>query len=117
LPLLSMDGDSLSQDSFLTATYLRVASLSIALYDFLETAPSTWRYTREQWNAPHKSVSFILFLLIQFTSISTLVVSNVGYFSSRFTEQSCLRYYIIPSVFKGMHVPVAPDIDCLDIHS
>ncbi|KAJ3988841.1 hypothetical protein F5890DRAFT_1550152 [Lentinula detonsa] len=67
-----MDGDNLSESSYQATAYLRIASVSIALYDFLETAPSTWRYTREQWNAPRMTVSFTLFLLIQLgLSIST----------------------------------------------
>ncbi|KAJ3800327.1 hypothetical protein GGU11DRAFT_773618 [Lentinula aff. detonsa] len=105
-----MDGDYLSESSYQATAYLRIASVSIALYDFLETAPSTWRYTREQWNAPRMTVSFTLFLLIQFTSIATLVLSNVGYFYSHFTERSCSRYYIIPSVFKVIQSTVSQTI-------
>ncbi|KAJ3922845.1 hypothetical protein F5877DRAFT_63736 [Lentinula edodes] len=36
-----MDGDYISPSSYQLTTYLRIASVSIALYDFLETAPST----------------------------------------------------------------------------
>ncbi|KAJ3880031.1 hypothetical protein F5051DRAFT_400886 [Lentinula edodes] len=102
-----MDGDYISQSSYQLTTYLRIASVSIALYDFLETAPSTCRYIREQWNAPHMTASFSLFLLIQFTSIATLALSNVGYFYSHFTERSCSHYYLIPSIFKVIQSTVS----------
>ncbi|GAW05540.1 hypothetical protein LENED_007403 [Lentinula edodes] len=118
-----MDGDYISPSSYQLTTYLRIASVSIALYDFLETAPSTCRYIREQWNAPHMtcaypspdvissyhlfSASFSLFLLIQFTSIATLALSNVGYFYSHFTERSCSHYYLIPSIFKVIQSTVS----------
>ncbi|KIK68927.1 hypothetical protein GYMLUDRAFT_626193 [Collybiopsis luxurians FD-317 M1] len=102
-----MDGEYLGESSYRLDAYLRIASLSIALYDFLETAPSTWRYTREQWNAPHISISFILFLLIQSTSIAAISLSNFGYFYSHFNEHLCKQFYLIPPVFKVLQSVVS----------
>ncbi|KAJ4483679.1 hypothetical protein J3R30DRAFT_1817041, partial [Lentinula aciculospora] len=56
------------------------------------------------------SISFVFFLLIQFTSIATLVFSNVGYFYSHFTERSCAHYHIIPSVLKVIQSTVSQSI-------
>ncbi|KAJ3733774.1 hypothetical protein DFJ43DRAFT_1066673 [Lentinula guzmanii] len=97
-----MDGDYLSESSYQATAYLRIASVSIALYDrrHSDYESSNYRF----------SVSFTLFLLIQFTSIATLVLSNVGYFYSHFTERSCSRYYIIPSVFKVIQSTVSQTI-------
>ncbi|KAH7876826.1 uncharacterized protein C8R40DRAFT_1098978 [Lentinula edodes] len=53
------------------------------------------------------TASFSLFLLIQFTSIATLALSNVGYFYSHFTERSCSHYYLIPSIFKVIQSTVS----------
>ncbi|KAJ4500299.1 hypothetical protein C8R41DRAFT_752183 [Lentinula lateritia] len=102
-----MDGDYISQSSYQLTTYLRIASVSIALYDFLETAPSTCRYIREQWNAPHMTKLFTALYLSRFTSIATLALSNVGYFYSHFTERSCSHYYLIPSIFKVIQSTVS----------
>ncbi|KAJ3824636.1 hypothetical protein F5878DRAFT_607802 [Lentinula raphanica] len=105
-----MDGDYLSQSSYQTAVYLRIASLTIALHDYLETIPNTLRYTQEQWKSPRMTISFVLFLFIQFTSIATLVLSNVGYFYTHFTEHSCSHYYLIPSIFKVIQSTVSQTI-------
>ncbi|KAJ7594677.1 hypothetical protein C8J56DRAFT_927361 [Mycena floridula] len=92
------------------SAYLRIASLSVALYVFLETLPSTWRFFKEQLNAPKLSISPLLFFLLQLFSISVLVVSNTGFFYSKFTVESCLRFYNWPSVFKVIQSMVSQAI-------
>lgn len=82
-----------------TASYLRVASISVAIFDFLETLPAVWRFYREHYNSGRFTTSCALLILIQFTSISVLITSNVGW-SVRFTHQDCLKFSSVPLIFK-----------------
>lgn len=93
-----------------TAAYLRVASLAIAFYDFIQTLPSAYRFYKEQWEAPRLLVSSLLFFLIQFTSIVVIIVSSVGFFYTRFTDASCARFYALPSIFKVLQAMVSQAI-------
>ncbi|KAJ7124979.1 hypothetical protein C8R44DRAFT_781962 [Mycena epipterygia] len=90
--------------------YLRVASIAIAFYDYLQTLPFELRMCREQWRARHLTLSFALFYLIRYSSILVLTVSNVGFFSTHFTRASCQKYYLIPSVFKVLQAMVSQAI-------
>ncbi|KAJ3772974.1 hypothetical protein FB446DRAFT_734760 [Lentinula raphanica] len=112
-----MDGDYLSQSSYQTAVYLRIASLTIALHEYVQTIVQVCGYVSENTPSdlvtrltPVLRISFVLFLLIQFTSIATLVLSNVGYFYTHFTEHSCSHYYLIPSIFKVIQSTVSQTI-------
>jgi hypothetical protein len=42
-----------------------------------------------------------LSLLDRYTSIFVLAVSNFGFFYGHFTPETCQKYFLIPSVFKG----------------
>ncbi|KAJ6602197.1 hypothetical protein B0H10DRAFT_2081250 [Mycena sp. CBHHK59/15] len=92
------------------SAYMRVASLAIALYDYLQTVPFELRIYREQWRARHLTLSFILFCLIRYISIIVLIVSNFGFFYPRFTPESCIQYYLLPSSFKVLQAMVSQAI-------
>ncbi|KAE9386378.1 hypothetical protein BT96DRAFT_981760 [Gymnopus androsaceus JB14] len=109
-PASCMEDDIYSSSAYQTTAYLRIASISIAVYDLLETAPSTWRYAQEQWNTHRITISFVLFLLIQFTSILALTLSNFGFFFSAFTERACAHFYIVPSILKVVQSTVSQAI-------
>lgn len=47
--------------------------------------------------------SLILFVLIRYVSIVTLVISNVGYFSHSFSAKACKNFYMVSVVMKGRH--------------
>ncbi|KAF5345273.1 hypothetical protein D9758_008497 [Tetrapyrgos nigripes] len=101
---------TLDDRSYKLTAYLRVSSLAVALYDFISTLPSSWRFYKEQWDAPRLTVSFILFFLIQFISIAALTISNVGFFYSHFTETSCHHFYLLPLIFKVLQAMVSQAI-------
>ncbi|KAF7375932.1 hypothetical protein MSAN_00007800 [Mycena sanguinolenta] len=103
--------------------YMRVGSLAVAFYDYLQTLPFEYRMWRRAWKgrqltyiysllAPLRvltvfyanRLSFTLFLLIRYASILVLVVSNFGFFYPGFTEESCQRYFLTPSIFKGFPI-------------
>ncbi|KAJ7502846.1 hypothetical protein B0H11DRAFT_606166 [Mycena galericulata] len=92
--------------SYDISAYMRVASLAIACYDYMQTIPFEYR----MWRGHHLTLSFTLFFLIRYTSILVLTVSNLGFFSSQFTIASCRKYYIIPSVFKVVQTMVSQSV-------
>ncbi|KAJ7209626.1 hypothetical protein GGX14DRAFT_499016 [Mycena pura] len=90
--------------------YMRVGSLAIASYDYLQTMPFEWRTSREHWRGRRLTLPFILFFLLRYTSILVLTVSNIGFFYTHFTHASCAKYYMIPSVFKVLQAMVSQAI-------
>ncbi|KAI0262238.1 hypothetical protein BC834DRAFT_829253 [Gloeopeniophorella convolvens] len=82
-----------------TANNLRIASLAIATYDYLWTLPAEYRFYRT-WYRGNFRLSLVLFVLIRYSSITVLTLSNVGFFSTGFTAASCNRYYMLPPIFK-----------------
>ncbi|TFK49408.1 hypothetical protein OE88DRAFT_1662981 [Heliocybe sulcata] len=83
-----------------TDEYLRVASLSIALYDYIITLPAEWRFYSSQRSLLQPSFSCCLFFLIRYVSALVMVLSNIGFFSRSFIAESCRRYYIVAPIFK-----------------
>ncbi|KAH7882419.1 hypothetical protein F5I97DRAFT_363864 [Phlebopus sp. FC_14] len=94
-------------DSVSTEKYLRVASISVALYDYLITLPAEWRFYRSQSHVFRLSLACILFILIRYSSILVMVVSNYGVFTTTFTAESCAHYYLIAPIFKVVQVMVS----------
>lgn len=87
--------------------YMRVASISIASYDYILTLPAEWRFYRSQSSFFNMSLSCVLFILIRYISIVTLVTSNYGYFSTGFTQQACQQYYLVIPVFKAVQTMIS----------
>ncbi|KAG2048122.1 hypothetical protein BDR06DRAFT_789712 [Suillus hirtellus] len=94
-------------DSTTSEKYMRIASISIAFYDYILTLPAEWRLYRSQSSIPHMSLSCILFILIRYVSIVAVVASNYGYFSTSFTQQACQQYYLVPPIFKVIQMMIA----------
>ncbi|KAG7090943.1 hypothetical protein E1B28_010015 [Marasmius oreades] len=90
-----------------TNAYLRVASIAIAAYSFIETGPAVWKFYRDQLRSGRYTISFIMLILIQVSSIAALCISNFGFFYSHFTDASCKRYYLLPSIFKILQAMVS----------
>ncbi|KAL7284055.1 LOW QUALITY PROTEIN: hypothetical protein ACG7TL_001332 [Trametes sanguinea] len=88
-----------------SSSFLRVISLSIALYDYILTLPAEWRFYRSQrsWRL---TFGCILFIAIRYSSIAVITLSNVGYFGSFFSLESCNHYYMAAPIFKGNRPPV-----------
>ncbi|KAH7916523.1 hypothetical protein BJ138DRAFT_283961 [Hygrophoropsis aurantiaca] len=93
-----------------SATYVRIASTSIAAYDYLRTIPAAWRFYEAQWHNRTFSLSFILFILIRITSITVLILSNIGFFYSQFSLESCQAFFLIPPIFKVLQSMVSQSI-------
>ncbi|OAX34227.1 hypothetical protein K503DRAFT_461662 [Rhizopogon vinicolor AM-OR11-026] len=94
-------------DSEQSEKYLRVVSISIALYDFIITLPAEWRFYRSQPSIFHLSLACILFALIRYFSILVMVVSNYGFFSTNFTEETCQHYYLVAPTFKVVQMMIS----------
>jgi len=86
---------------------LRVVSVTIAAYDYLVTFPATYRLYR---SSNRLSSCLVLFVLIRYTSMVVLVVSNVGFFYRSFTPISCDRFHLIVPAFKAVQLMVSQAI-------
>ncbi|KAF9476367.1 hypothetical protein BDN70DRAFT_882542 [Pholiota conissans] len=98
------------ENAFDVAAYMRVTSIAIAAYDYLETQPTAWRFYREHWQSRRLTISIVLFSLLRFTSIAVLTISNIGFFYSRFTPESCRQFYLLPPAFKVIQSMVSQAI-------
>ncbi|KAG1767320.1 hypothetical protein EV702DRAFT_756505 [Suillus placidus] len=87
--------------------YLRIASISIALYDYLITLPAEWRFYRSQASIFRLSIACILFILIRYISIVVMLVSNYGVFATNFTLETCQDFYIVAPIFKVLQTMVS----------
>nr|GAT44409.1 predicted protein [Mycena chlorophos] len=90
----------LETTAFTVAAYIRVAALSVAAFEYLQVLPFVYRLLREPWTTGRISSTFILFFLLQATSIAVLTITNVGFFATNFSYAECLRFYILPGIFK-----------------
>ncbi|KAG1838059.1 hypothetical protein C8R48DRAFT_743007 [Suillus tomentosus] len=93
---------SLALDSTSSDNYLRIASLSIAVYDYLITLPAEWRFYRSQPSIFRISLACVLFILIRYFSVLVMIISNYGYFATGFTQQTCQHYYLAAPALKVM---------------
>lgn len=94
-------------DSQTSDKYLRIASISIALYDYLITLPAEWRFYRSQSSIFQLSLACILFILIRYVSIAVMLVSNYGAFATSFTQETCQHYYIVAPTFKVLQTMIS----------
>ncbi|KAG1811709.1 uncharacterized protein BJ212DRAFT_485364 [Suillus subaureus] len=90
-----------------TEKYLRIASISIALYDYIITLPAEWRFYRSQSSLFRLRLACILFILIRYGSIMVMILSNYGVFSTGFTQETCKHYYMVAPVFKVMQTMIS----------
>ncbi|KAG2368639.1 hypothetical protein BDR07DRAFT_1390450 [Suillus spraguei] len=94
-------------DSQTSDKYLRIASISIALYDYVITLPAEWRFYRSQSSIFQLSLACILFILIRYVSIAVMLVSNYGAFATSFTQETCQHYYIVAPTFKVLQTMIS----------
>lgn len=97
-------------DSQTSEKYLRIASISIALYDYVITLPAEWRFYRSQSSIFHLSTACVLFILIRYISVVVMLVSNYGDFATSFTQETCQHYYIMAPIFKVLQTMVSQAI-------
>ncbi|KAG1828720.1 hypothetical protein EV424DRAFT_1385045 [Suillus variegatus] len=102
-------------DSLTSEKYLRVASISVAFYDYILTLPAEWRFYRSQSSIFHISLACTLFILIRYISIMAIVISNYGFFSTAYTLQTCQQYYLVAPAFKGLSYRCSPTMTLLTV--
>ncbi|KAL0956219.1 hypothetical protein HGRIS_002375 [Hohenbuehelia grisea] len=100
----------ISPEEYTAASYLRVASLAIAFYDYVQTYPAAWRFYKQQLESRRVALSAVLFFLIRSVSICCLIVSSVGFFYSKFTDATCTTFFLIPPSFKVLQAMVSQAI-------
>ncbi|KAF9518520.1 hypothetical protein BS47DRAFT_1338203 [Hydnum rufescens UP504] len=87
--------------------YLRVASLSIALYDYLATLPAEFRLYASQPSFLRMSNACILFIAVRYVSVVCLVASSWGFFGTGFSPKVCQRYYLVTPATKLLAVLIS----------
>ncbi|KAF9518524.1 hypothetical protein BS47DRAFT_1338210 [Hydnum rufescens UP504] len=80
--------------------YLRIASITIALYDYLVTMPAEYRLYKMQPSIFKMSRACVLFILIRYMSIVALVTSNWGFFGKGFSASLCRHYQLVAPLTK-----------------
>ncbi|KAH9027469.1 hypothetical protein EDB83DRAFT_2424197 [Lactarius deliciosus] len=73
----------------------------MAAYDYLLTLPAEYRLYK---SSNRRSTGLILFVLLRYSSITVLVISNVGFFHHSFTPKVCGHFYMVAPVFKVVQV-------------
>ncbi|KAG1868166.1 hypothetical protein C8R48DRAFT_761128 [Suillus tomentosus] len=63
-------------NSVTSEKYLRIASISVATYDYILTLPAEWRFYRNQSSIFHLSLACVLFILIRAATLVSLLWSS-----------------------------------------
>jgi len=91
----------MSTNAAVVANNVRIASLSVTLYELVITLPAEYRFYRAFYrNNFRLSPALILFVLNRYTSI---IVSSLGswqFYAHSFTAESCHRLFLVPTVFR-----------------
>ncbi|KAJ6483499.1 hypothetical protein C8R47DRAFT_1281552 [Mycena vitilis] len=82
------------------AEYLRVAAYGIAFFDYLQTLPAEYRLYAKQRGPSQLSVACILFILVRYLGLITIIIGNTGFFYHGFSAAACHRYYWLAPIFK-----------------
>ncbi|TDL27738.1 hypothetical protein BD410DRAFT_781624 [Rickenella mellea] len=82
------------------AAYLRVSSLAIALFDFVQTIPGELRLYSQQSSIRHLSPGCILFILVRYISVAALITSSIGFFGSGFSKNDCHHFFLVAPTLK-----------------
>lgn len=86
---------------------LRIVSVTIAAYDYLVTLPAEYRFYQ---SSNRRSSGLVLFVLIRYTSVIVLVVSNVGFFYHGFTPNTCGHFHLAVPALKVVQTMVSQAI-------
>lgn len=79
---------------------LRVATFSIAAFDYLQTIPGEIRLYRRQFERGRMSLVCFLFIVVRYVSIASLVLNGIGFYSTDFDVESCRKFRLAPPVTK-----------------
>ncbi|KAI0252195.1 hypothetical protein BJV78DRAFT_379360 [Lactifluus subvellereus] len=86
---------------------LRVVSIAVAIYEYFLTLPSEYRL---YMSTNQRKLGLILFILIRYSSVILMVISNTGFFYNHFSPNSCSHYYYVAPVFKVIQLMVSQAI-------
>ncbi|KAK7062272.1 hypothetical protein R3P38DRAFT_2493813 [Favolaschia claudopus] len=81
------------------ASYLRVSAYAIAFFDYLQTLPAEARLYRRQKGPFRLSVACILFIIVRYVGLLSIILGNTGFFHE-FSPAACQRYFWLTPVFK-----------------
>ncbi|KAG1797332.1 uncharacterized protein HD556DRAFT_251259 [Suillus plorans] len=93
--------------SFISSSLPRSRRNMLMMFSYILTLPAEWRFYRSESSFFHLSLACILFILIRYVSIVTIVVSNYGFFSTTFTQQTCQKYYLVAPIFKAVQTMIS----------
>ncbi|KAI0252205.1 hypothetical protein BJV78DRAFT_380092 [Lactifluus subvellereus] len=96
-----------SPDKLAVDTNLRVVSIAVAISEYFYTLPSEYRL---YISADRRKLGLTLFILIRYSSVILMVISNMGYFYDHFSPKSCGHYYYVAPVFKVIQLMVSQAI-------
>ncbi|KAJ6497819.1 hypothetical protein C8R45DRAFT_984349 [Mycena sanguinolenta] len=100
-----------SSSSHEISGYMRVGSLAVAFYDYLQTLPFEYRMWRRAWKSRQLTYAHSLLAPLRvLTVFSAIRLSFTLFLLIRFTEESCSRYFLTPSVFKLIQILVSQSI-------
>ncbi|KAJ7805024.1 hypothetical protein B0H14DRAFT_3485664 [Mycena olivaceomarginata] len=82
------------------AAYFRVAAYSIAFFDYLQTLPAEYRLYARQKGPLRLSVACVLFILVRYLGLLSIILGNTGFFYHGFSKAACDQYFWLTPVFK-----------------
>ncbi|KAJ7343757.1 hypothetical protein DFH08DRAFT_937618 [Mycena albidolilacea] len=82
------------------AAYFRVAAYSIAFFDYLQTLPAEYRLYSRQKGPLRLSAACVLFILVRYLGLLSIILGNTGFFYHGFSKAACDRYFWLTPVFK-----------------
>ncbi|KAJ7279732.1 hypothetical protein C8J57DRAFT_1502372 [Mycena rebaudengoi] len=81
--------------------YLRASAYSIAFFDYLQTLPAEYRCIHGRKDlSSFRATACILFILVHYLGLASIIIGNTGFFYHGFTEASCRRYYWLAQILK-----------------
>ncbi|CAE7066238.1 unnamed protein product [Rhizoctonia solani] len=79
---------------------LRVATFSIAAFDFIQTIPGEIKLYRRQIAQGRMSFVCFLFIVVRYVSVLSLVLNGIGFYASGFDLESCRKFRLAAPVTK-----------------
>ncbi|KAJ7877812.1 hypothetical protein B0H13DRAFT_2346889 [Mycena leptocephala] len=89
------------------AGYIRASAYAIAFFDYLQSLPAEYRVYSRQKGPFQLSLACILFILVRYLGLMSIVLGNVGFFYHGFSEESCRQYFWLTPVFKFSQIILA----------
>ncbi|KAJ7097368.1 hypothetical protein C8R44DRAFT_889286 [Mycena epipterygia] len=82
------------------AAYFRVAAYAVAFFDYLQSLPAEYRLYAKQKGPFKLSVACILFILVRYLGLISIILGNMGFFYHGFSKEACSRFFWLTPIFK-----------------